>query len=424
MTVDVCLWNIQNYGQKSGKYDGRGKANALRNAFIVAFVVKHGIDVLMIMEVQKDGEAALQDLVTQLNAAHEDEDWAYSFCGSAIRDAQSDVVSSPANLKTRTGARSECYGVVWRSGRTSFRMIEGVAQIASGTGPGKVSPLNISQLGRPTGSNSKFEFGATGGFLRSAVYPYDTGKVDDYDLMKYWPKLGYPQTGNLEGLKPTWANSRRPAYVVLKLNNGSGSLCPVAAYHAPSKEVRAYWGALMGGLAREVYVVDGVDGSNKPTPKAKPVLVDYGFFGGDFNYEVIKGWPGAYGYFISQSNKNDLGGADQRTVPAPSAAPEDRRTTVQLMGGQFHKDPIDKPTADAYLRYEIDLGFHRKVDSIQARRVDLLNEVMMNSGSYDTPLSQTAAYMKYLQDNIKRGEQQLAATGPEQLTGKRRRDSD
>jgi len=242
--------------------------------------------------------------------------------------------------------------------------------------------------------------------------------------MKYWPKLGYPQTGNLEGLKPTWANSRRPAYVVLKLNNGSGSLCPVAAYHAPSKEVRAYWGALMGGLAREVYVVDGVDGSNKPTPKAKPVLVDYGFFGGDFNYEVIKGWPGAYGYFISQSNKNDLGGADQRTVPAPSAAPEDRRTTVQLMGGQFHKDPIDKPTADAYLRYEIDLGFHRKVDSIQARRVDLLNEVMMNSGSYDTPLSQTAAYMKYLQDNIKRGEQRLAANGPEQLTGKRRRDSD
>ena len=38
--VDVCLWNIQNYGQDSGKYNGTGTNNSLRNRFIAAFVVE------------------------------------------------------------------------------------------------------------------------------------------------------------------------------------------------------------------------------------------------------------------------------------------------------------------------------------------------------------------------------------------------
>ena len=88
-SVKVCLWNIQNFGQPSGKYDGPnngGSNNALRNRFVSRFVMRNQIDVLLIQEVQPRGVGSLADLVSKLNALCPvgQRDWAYSFCGCAI----------------------------------------------------------------------------------------------------------------------------------------------------------------------------------------------------------------------------------------------------------------------------------------------------------------------------------------------------
>jgi hypothetical protein len=425
--VDVCLWNIQNYGQDSGKYNGNGTNNALRNRFITAFVVEHQIDVLMIMEMQPGMNAALADLVTKLNAAYAgaaNKDWAYSYCGCAIIDDTVDVVAGPGDLIDRTGARSECYAVVWRYHRASFTMIRGIAAIAQATTVGRTSPLNISQRGRPTGEipigPGTYKFSAMGGFRRQQLYPYEwDGHV--YQLMAAWPKLNYPLTGNRQQLRPSWAGCRRPAYVVLQLNDGHNSLCPIAVYHAPSNQVRASWGAFMNGLAREVYVVDDVDVHNRPAPAVAPVLADYGFVGGDFNYSVDAGdWPEDYSYFTDDLGREYNTGADQRTTPDPTAGDAARRTTVQIITGQNHDTPIVGANPDDYLSHKIDLGFNRKIPAITAQRINLITEVLANpNGCYNTALTQTAAYMDDLVNGLDDEDERLTVTGPQRRLYKR-----
>lgn len=429
--VDVCLWNIQNYGQVSGKYNGAGANNALRNRFIAAFVVEHRIDVLMIMEMQPGMQAALADLVTKLNAAYvgaANKDWAYSYCGSAIANDAVDVVAGPGDLIDRTGARSECYAVVWRYNRADFTMIQAIAPIGQATTAGQASPLNISQRGRPTGNNNYTfvgpqTFAATGGFVRTQVYPYNYNYFLGYQLMASWPKLNYPPTSNYDSVRPRWSRTRRPAYVVIQLDDANDTLCPVVAYHAPSNRQRASWGAFMAGLSRELYVVDDVDGANHPTPAAAPVLADYGFVGGDFNYSVDEDdWPSDYGYFVDARGTNYGAGAYQQEVPEHDEPAEDRRTTVQIITGQDHDVPIISANTDDYLRYKIDLGFHRAIGEITAQRIDLLTEVMNNPHhAYDNALTQTAAYMDHLVAGVAGAgaNQRLTVNGPQQ----RKRDS-
>jgi hypothetical protein len=426
--VDVCLWNIQNYGQDSAKYNGTGTNNALRNRFIAAFVVEHQIDVLMIMEMQPGMQAALNDLVSKLNAycAVGQKDWAYSYCGCAIADDWVDVVGGPGDLKDRTGARSECYAVLWRHNRNYFTMLRAIADIAQATSPGRNSPLNISQLGRPTGDITigpgTYEFGAMGGFKRNQVYPYNwDDDDDDYELMDSWPKLNYPKTGNMQQIRPSWSDSRRPAYVVLQLADATNSLCPIGVYHAPSKLARASWGAFMGGLCRELYVVDNVGANNRPDPAVDPVLANFGFIGGDFNYSVDAGdWPSDYLYFTEPLGKTYQAGADQRTTPDPNAADTLRRSTVQLVTGQDHDDPITGPNTSDYLSYKIDLGFNRKIPGITAQRINLLDEVRANpNGRYNDALTNTAAFMNDLVDNLDDENERQTVTGPQRRLYKR-----
>jgi hypothetical protein len=241
--------------------------------------------------------------------------------------------------------------------------------------------------------------------------------------MAAWPKLNYPLTGNMQALRPSWAGSRRPAYVVLQLNDAHQSLCPVAVYHAPSKQVRASWGAFMTGLARELYVVDDVDAHNDPDPTVAPVLADFGFVGGDFNYSVdTADWPEDYSYFTDGLGREYNTGAAQRAVPDPAAADALRRSTVQIITGQNHDVPIVGVNTDDYLSYKIDLGFNRAIPAITAQRIDLLTEVMNNpNNAYDSALTHTAAYMNHLTagvagDNQKR----MTVNGPQQ----RKRDRD
>ncbi|HEU5270932.1 MAG TPA: hypothetical protein VFU36_13490 [Jatrophihabitans sp.] len=427
--LTVCLWNIQNYGQPSGRYTGvaGNENNQTRNAFIAAFLVLHQIDVLMIMEMQPGQDAALDDLVDRLNAAAAlgDEDWAYSYCGCAIRHGVN-TVTGAADLTNTTAARTECYAVVWRTQRNYFTLIDAVVPIDQGTSDGVPSPLNISQRGRPTGerqvNNATYRITATGGFLPNSVYPYEL-VGNQYQLMPTWPRLDFPLTGRTQADRPAWTGSRRPAYVVAQLADAAHTLAPVMAYHAPSNAGRAYWGALMAGLARELYVVDNVDGQNRPTPAAPPVLANAGFAGGDFNYAVAGAeWPAGYGYFTAANGQTWDTGAAQQATPAPDAADVDRRTTVQLLSGRFHNQPIVSDDPNDYLRLNIDLGFNRAIQQIVSVRVNLVSEIMQNPGDcYDEAMSGVAAYMLSLQRAVRRPAQQMAVTGP-QRRGSRNRD--
>ncbi|MEO6700519.1 MAG: hypothetical protein ABI140_11635 [Jatrophihabitantaceae bacterium] len=424
-SVKVCLWNIQNYGQPSGKYNGRlGNANELRNRFLSRFLQSNAIDVLMIQEVMPNAQAALTDLVARLNALYPvgQRDWRYSWCGCAIRDDTIATVTQPANLIDRTGARSECFGVVWRSGQAArFTMIRGAYQIAHGSSPATLSPLNISQLGRPTGNvtdNLGVEtYGATGGFTRDNVYPWELDPLnDDYDLLNAWPRLNYPRTSNLDARRPSWSRSRRPAYVVIRLNDADSTLCPIAAYHAPSNQQLASWGVYMSGLAREVYATDAVAGV-VPNPAIAPVLANAGFFGGDFNYSE-NNWPGPYRYFTDPRSQNYDSGANLTAVPPHTDPAPDRRTTVQIVTGAGHNVPIVSANTDDYLRYKIDVGFHRNIADITATRVDLLTEIMANPNNvYDNALIQTETYMAYIEDQVENPfnptRERMTATGPQ-----------
>lgn len=410
MPLTVCLWNIQNYGATSPKYSGAGAHNnALRNSFIAGFVIEHGVEVLMIMEMQPGQDGSLDDLVGRLNRAT-DAVWAYSYCGCAIRDGQA-AVTGPESLTNLTGARTECYAVVWRTGQAGFTLLTADPAIAQGASDEANLPLRISQLGRPT-VEQQVAGGSVlnpdGGYVRGLTFPYQR-IGNQYNLMDHWPQLGFPPTGRWAVDLPSWTRSRRPAYVVARL--ADGTLVPVLAYHAPSDPNRAYWGVRSAGLARELYVVDNLPGQNPPV-----VTVNRGFAGGDFNYAVPSAaWPDAYGFFTGANGQAWNTGAGQVATPAPELADVERRTTVQLVAGpRNNKQPIIDDQVAGYLALEIDLGFNRPGQQIEAARIDLVSEVMDNPNRvYDEAMVSTARFMLELQRGVREPEQQMTETGPQ-----------
>lgn len=413
-SVKVCLWNIQNYGQEASKYNG-GRvyvANSLRNGFIARFVQQNRIDVLMIQEVCASPASALANLVSKLNALYpdDDQDWRASWCGSAIARRATDEVTSDNDLTYRTGQRTEGYAVVWRGTRDTFTMITGLHQIASGTRPIVArSPLNISLYGRPAKNNridsDREKFSATGGFTTAHAYPYDyDARTRRYSRLDHWPKLNYPGTARDDSLAPMWAQSRRPAYVVLKLSDEDKNLCPVGVYHAPSNQVRSSLGAFMSGLSREVYATNRLDAEDKPRADALAAIRRC-VFGGDFNWsEPAANWPGDYQYFTADHDRAYSGGADCGVAPAANAGDNARRTTVQIVGGDNHNVPITGASNNDYLRHKIDLVFFPKGSGISASRINLL-EMLRTDGQRRRPvygecLKATESYMAWVERQV------------------------
>jgi len=413
MSMTVCLWNIQNYGAASPEYSGGAGArnNALRNSFIAGFVIQHGVEVLMIMEMQPGQGGSLADLVARLNRKT-GAVWAYSYCGSAIKYGEV-AVTGPGSLTNKTGQRTECYAVVWRTGQAGFTLLTAHPSIAQDFSDAANLPLRISQLGRPTVQQQVARgsvLNPDGGYVRGLPFPYKWDG-NQYNQMNHWPQLGFPPTGRWDADPPSWTRSRRPVYVVAQL--ADGTLVPVLAYHAPSDPNRAYWGARSAGLARELYVVDNLPGQNPPL-----VMVDRGFAGGDFNYPVPSAaWPDAYGFFTAANGQAWNTGAGQVATPAPELADAERRTTVQLM--EWDRDqhkwvPITEDQVAAYLAMAIDLGFNRPGQQTEAARIDLVSEVMDNPNRvYDEAMDSTARFMLELQRGVREPEQQMTLTGPQ-----------
>lgn len=438
-TVKACIWNIQNYGQSSPKYNGEGRFfmafdNAMRNRFIARFCRKHAIDVLMIQEVSETGAGgSLADLQAKLNAVYPEgeRDWAYSWCGSAILDDTVAQAVSKDSLGYRTGARTEGYAAVWRrSQATRFRMIAGLHDIATGTGPVSAdvaSPLNISQRGRPSGrtviSPSRTVFGSTGGYLAANVYPFGPNGFGGYALQGSWPRLNYPATAITDPNALRWSAARRPVYTVIRLTDPATTLVPIAAYHAPSNNQRAPWGAFMAGMARELYVINQVDGAYAPT--ANLVSMTKGVLGGDFNLSVDQNdWPNDYVYFVEPFRQDYTGGANCTAAPAPNLTDAQRRTTVQIVTGANHDQPITTGNTDDYLRYKIDLGFFRGA-GVTTARIDLLNELINDGAAYEDCLKETEKFLEATEKAITNPfnfyPHRLSATGPEYRKPKVRR---
>lgn len=437
VSVKVCLWNIQNFGQNAEKYNGHGlkdQANALRNDFIARFIVANAIDVVLVQEVSSTATPALTNLQTKLNALNSGgaQDWSFSWCGSAIADGNVDVVRRPKHVAFRTGARTEGYAVLWRSEQTKrFTMVQALNQIAAGTNvagktgaAGKTSPLNISQLGRPTATEDG-KFAAIGGFRPPVRFPYQKkSNGPGYDRLTVWPKLSYPPTARTDALGVQWAKSRRPVYVVLKLKDDDDHLCVVSVYHAPSSQSRASWGAFVAGLSRELYATERVENG---TPSGKQFrVIDKGVFGGDFNLSVNKDkWPGDYQYFTAPFGQAAHAGANRTETPGHAEPDAKRRTTVQLLADN-HKTAIKSKNADDYLKWKIDLAFC--TGNVTAKRVDLLAELTTDSkGIYSGPLQSTHAFMAAVQAGIAKAPatqpQRLdASTGPQKQVTSRRKE--
>ncbi|HJV41708.1 endonuclease/exonuclease/phosphatase family protein [Caulobacter sp.] len=424
--VRVCLWNIQNFGQSTPRYDGvyHVNGNAMRNQFIARLVRQHNIDVLLIQEAQADSLTALADLQRKLNALHTTKDWAYSWCGSALARSNVDRPADFNDLTMTTGARSEGYAVLWRRNQDRFKLVDGLTPIAYNSGPISVrptSPLNISQLGRPTGklaiggagrADDQETFGATGGFTTARAYPNQYDKDDDsYDNLDAWPKLNYPPTAGSDPNKLKWAKARRPVYVVLKLGDNNTRLCPVSVYHAPSNADRSSWGAFIAGLARELYAIDKVAGLT-PNPDDAQVATRV-VFGGDFNNSVAEDdWPDDYNYFVAARAATIDGGAAKAVAPAVDSGDAARRTTVQILQGAQHDEPIESVDPNDYLRHKIDLLFYG--GDVAARRIDLMAEVTDND-VYDLAIKHAYKLMNDTEASVGDDEanRRMTDTGPQ-----------
>lgn len=384
---------------------------------------------LMIQEVTNNPDVALTDLVVRLNALYPAApDWAYSWCGCCISGDAVAEATVPADIGQRTGARTEGYAVVWRRNQGArFTMIPARYPIASGTGPaaavagGLVSPLNISQRGRPTAADLPFAPGytAAGGYTTAAPYPYLYNAVTgNYDLMAAWPRLDYPTTGALDPSEFRWAGARRPAYVVLRLADAPRTLCPVGVYHAPSRRQQSTWAAIVTGFARELYAINNVDAANQPV--AALVNARTSILGGDFNYEEHE-WPGYYANFTALMRRAFDGGANCQEMPERDDPDDDRRTVVQLSDGPNHDHVIVSPNVDAYLTEMIDVVFYRRLRGITGERVNLLDELIGPAGPYAGTLTQAGAVMAHLEAGVAGPDQRMVATGPQLRRRKRDR---
>lgn len=431
-TVKVCLWNIQNYG--SGTIGTKwGPDSDLRNRFIRVFLRHQQIDVLMIMEPSTNSVASLRDLTLWLNGnlPNADADWCVSLTGSALASGAPNPPTTFAETTFQTDARVEGYAVAWRDRRANFSVLEGLHPIgtapthsARNDQPPAQAPLNMTTLGRPTGNydiyppaggrkrrRTETVFGALGGYVTTGVFPYD----DQGAEMDEWADLPFPTTSTRNPTQLRMDQARRPAYVVLELNNGgdaSRRLCPVAAYHAPSNAARAEFGAMMAGLGRELYVTNDLDGAGDPDPD-ELVHCRTTVMGGDFNYSVDQArWPEFYAFFTGRYLRAREGGAATTPAPPPTDTDPERRTTVQILEGD-HTTPITSGNLDDYLFHKIDLVFTR--GAADGERVNvpdlLLNDA---AGVYDATLQAFHAHLTTVVAGLAGPDQRQTATGPQE----------
>jgi hypothetical protein len=391
--VKVCLWNMQKYGgavaqtASAVKY---GVANERRNAFIAQFVQQQQIDLLMLMEVENTADASIRDLLLKIGQATNQQDWMVAACGSALEPG-ANIPPNANQVTYQTDRRSEGYAVFYRRAHPHYRMVKGLRGIANRWyhivpgGPGGHAPLNLVTSGRPVqvedvkrvrDGSTRAMLSAKAGYLPPNEYPFQ----DPNTLGNSWPNLSFPTTSVRNYRDLDMPNARRPAYVVLQLQNGRGEaseLLPVAVYHAPSNLSQASWGAFMAGLSRELYATSQVDPTLSPRLNWF-VHCKNTVLGGDFNYGERNLHNGWYGYFTAAFGAGGLTGANCTGAP-PRAQPEANwKTTVQLLaGGRKNKRPIPEGEIDDYFTYDIDLVFRRSERNSSAERVNVL-EVLQN----------------------------------------------
>lgn len=430
-TVNVCLWNLQNYGGGNALLKW-GVDSDLRNRFLRRFLASQQISVLLVMEAGTNSDPSLRNLVQWLNGElpANEADWCASLCGSAITDRSPNPPQRQTDLAFMTDARVEGYAAVWRNNQGDFAVVPGLFPIASqpfasrrNAAPPAVTPLNMVTRGRPSGEYDIYPpaggggrrrgrpqtvFGALGGYLPPAPVPYDLGG----HLMAGWPALPFPSTSTRNPSQLRMDGSRRPAYVVLDLNAAGGksnTLVPVVAYHAPSNQGRAEFGAMMAGLSRELYVSNNVAGG-VPVPD-NVIHTNRTVFGGDFNYSVDQAdWPEFYAFFVDNFDAGQDGGAATTAAPAYDAGDEARRTTVQLLEGD-HTTPIVSNNLNDYFRHKIDLVFTRGV-GVTARRVNV-PEILLNdaAGVYAGVLRAFHAHLQQVVADLVAPNQRMNAAG-------------
>lgn len=416
--VNICLWNVQNYGTAvaaRGTSARRwGVAERVRNCFIKAFVDKYALDVLMLMEVTPvNGMASLRDLIWRLGHGGASS-WAFSYCGSALVGDDPNP-QTRNDLQFKTGRRNEGYGVVWRIAADRFQLLRGVNPIATATemngGAAVASPLNLVTMGRPLKETQVVggkTYAPLGGFTQASPKPCD----EHQNPVSDWTPLKFPVTAAQDWKALRMGGARRPAYVVLKLTGVDGdraALCPVGVYHAPSRPERSSWAPFRASMSRELYVTNGSAGL---VPSGALGVCEKAVLGGDFNYAAPV-WPGEYGHFVAPFTPGPDGGADCGAVPNGGEPESRRNTTVQLLEPD-QKTPITSNDPDAYLSLAIDEVFFRPGrGTFAAERVNLLTAMMNEPAQYKRGLEALRNALGALEAQMHGTDRRVGMSGPE-----------
>lgn len=409
-SINVCIWNVQDYGCTDGEAASFkwGDGESLRNQFIARFIETEKIDVLMMMEATSPAQGPLQDLVRRLNhtAPH---DWVYCHCGSGLAAALPDPPTNKDKLTFKADGRREGYAVLWRTGNPNFQVLQGLHEISTSghwdnrnpNPPAGNAPLNLVTKGREAGNrtiNGQLEYGPLGGYLQGNTKPYDGNRA-----LVDWASVKFPTVGLVNPQRLKIEDTRRPAYVVLKLNPAVQRgpryrLCPIAVYHAPSRMSQAKWGALQAGLSRELYVTN--EEVNLVPDPAQLVCCENTVFGGDFNYHIDPWpgrWPGEFQYITNFFGAGPTGGAQCHAAPLEDAQ-QDNYTTVQLRRGELNGTEIDSTDPNAYLTLAIDRVFYRGSRYHRGRRVNLLKTLEEdNDDDYGDVLREVVSSLRRLE---------------------------
>jgi hypothetical protein len=367
--IRYMSWNIQNFGQTTAAQTQLKGANSSRLAqFIAGLVNMFQIDILGIMEVTPTALPHLNNLLFALNNVMGVNDWCFDWIkGSVDNNLPASPVNAPGNLtwrSDRNGNRLEGYAFFWRNGSADFTMLrardnmsEG-ARLEVGYAPAYV-PGNAASLSLQGRDITPARSGSTRPRPQANFAPAAVSALDfDYAF--------YPETSKVGAWDIFWSESRRPAYVLIRMEGIGGGdaqrVVPLALYHAPSYKSIARVGTFIGGMERELYAIRSIDVNERPTGA---LIHNLKFVAsGDYNLAPTQAiwrdyYSGFFNAFAATRGPHPAGGANGTALYDYNG---NLNTTVQLQQfnhGLFNGPPIAGVNVNDYYFAPIDNMFQR-----------------------------------------------------------------
>ena len=314
--VRFVSWNVQDYGIGVNRWR-RGPGVGRLNAFIASVVSTQNVDILGIMEVQPIGVNWLNHLLRMIRQATGNNDWCYDVVkgcvanGVGVGEAN---ITGHADLDWQSGQfapRREGYAFFWNNSSANFRMLRSRITMSQGT----VSIGFVPNV--PANAASITLRGRDSVTRTTSPYIRPTGGINPPGALGTWEDSYYPESSNYFANALYWEQCRRPAYVIIRLQNGNADqqdLMPFMIYHAPAAAIPSKAGTFTSGIAQELYAVHQRNfvGAWQPALLAQ----DNAVAAGDYNVRVDEGnnWDNVYGSYHSQFGVGNDAGAEMDPI--------------------------------------------------------------------------------------------------------------